>query len=66
MADDRVLEEFTHNLSKSPPSEIRGYLQDARFLHASRMLEGCKLDPIIISALFERRRPEAQKFHLMW
>ncbi|KAG8498325.1 hypothetical protein CXB51_007443 [Gossypium anomalum] len=42
MADDRVLEGFIHNLSKSAPSEIRGYLQDARFLHASHMLEGCK------------------------
>ncbi|MBA0859546.1 hypothetical protein Goshw_008113, partial [Gossypium schwendimanii] len=50
-ADNRVLEGFIHNLSKSPDNEIRGYLQDMGFLHASRMLRGCKLDPTLISAL---------------
>ncbi|MBA0844958.1 hypothetical protein Goarm_022888 [Gossypium armourianum] len=35
MADNRDLEGFIHNLSKSLYTEIRGYLQDVRFLHAS-------------------------------
>ncbi|MBA0707962.1 hypothetical protein Golax_019961 [Gossypium laxum] len=38
-----------HNLSKSPDTKIRGYLQDVRLSHASSMLEGCKLDPTLIS-----------------
>ncbi|KAH1106596.1 hypothetical protein J1N35_010364 [Gossypium stocksii] len=38
MVNDRVLERFTYNLSKSPNTEIHGYLQDARFLHDCRML----------------------------
>ncbi|MBA0877779.1 hypothetical protein Goshw_011929, partial [Gossypium schwendimanii] len=40
IANDRVLEGFIHNLSKNPDTEIRGYLQDARFLHVPRMLGG--------------------------
>ncbi|MBA0731044.1 hypothetical protein Golax_020670 [Gossypium laxum] len=40
-----------HNLSKSPDTEIRGYLQDTRFLHASCMLGNCKLDHTLISVL---------------
>ncbi|KAH1063850.1 hypothetical protein J1N35_028837 [Gossypium stocksii] len=52
--DDRVLEGFMHNLSKSTDTEIHGYLQDARFLHASRMLGDCKLNHKLISALVER------------
>ncbi|KAH1096640.1 hypothetical protein J1N35_013561 [Gossypium stocksii] len=55
-ANDRVLEGFIHNLSKVPIIEIRGYLQDAGFLHTSRMLKGCKLDHTLISMLVERRR----------
>ncbi|MBA0871969.1 hypothetical protein Goshw_003543 [Gossypium schwendimanii] len=51
MVDDRVLEGFIHNLSKSLDIEIRVYLQDARFLHASRILGGYKLDPTLINAL---------------
>ncbi|MBA0668198.1 hypothetical protein Goklo_001144, partial [Gossypium klotzschianum] len=49
--NDRVLKAFIHNLTKPPIPTICGYLQEARFLHASRMLEGCKLDPRLISAL---------------
>ncbi|KAK5840432.1 hypothetical protein PVK06_009332 [Gossypium arboreum] len=64
MADDCVLEGFIHNLSKSPDIEIRGYLQDARFLHVSRMLRGCNLDPTLISTLVERCRLEKHTFHL--
>ncbi|MBA0875513.1 hypothetical protein Goshw_018519, partial [Gossypium schwendimanii] len=52
-ADDHVLEGFTHNLSKSLDTEIHGYLQDARFLHVSCMLGGCKLDHTLINALDE-------------
>ncbi|KAH1056657.1 hypothetical protein J1N35_034722 [Gossypium stocksii] len=54
MANDRVLEAFMHNLAKPPITEIRGCLQEVRFLQASRMLEGCKFDPRLISALVER------------
>ncbi|MBA0783593.1 hypothetical protein Gotri_001287 [Gossypium trilobum] len=49
MADDRVLDRFIHNLSKSLNTKICGYLQDAEFLHVSRMLKGCKLDPTLTS-----------------
>ncbi|KAA3473978.1 serine/threonine-protein phosphatase 7 long form-like protein isoform X2 [Gossypium australe] len=65
MKDEHVLEGFIHNLSKSPDIEIRGYLQDARFLHAFRMLGSCKLDPILISALVERWRPETHTYYLL-
>ncbi|MBA0787441.1 hypothetical protein Gotri_027209 [Gossypium trilobum] len=58
MVDDCVLEGFIHNLLKRAPSEIRGYFQDVEFLHASRMFGGCKLDPILISGLVKRWRPE--------
>ncbi|MBA0662007.1 hypothetical protein Goklo_006213, partial [Gossypium klotzschianum] len=62
--NDRVLKGFIHNLSKSALSEIHHYLQDARFLHASRMLRGCKLDPTLINALVERWRRETRTFYL--
>ncbi|MBA0852111.1 hypothetical protein Goshw_001318, partial [Gossypium schwendimanii] len=51
MLDDRVLEGFIHNLSRNSGIEIRGYLQDAGFLHASCMLGSCKLNPALINAL---------------
>ncbi|KAK5792930.1 hypothetical protein PVK06_034062 [Gossypium arboreum] len=57
MADDHVLEGFIHNLSKGPITKIHYSLQDAGFLHASRMLGGCKLNPTLISTLVERWRP---------
>ncbi|MBA0660229.1 hypothetical protein Goklo_012271, partial [Gossypium klotzschianum] len=64
-ADDHILERFIHNLSKSLDTKIRGYLQDAGFLHASHMLWGCKPDPTLISVLVERWRPETHTFYLL-
>ncbi|MFQ6651823.1 hypothetical protein Gotur_023996 [Gossypium turneri] len=64
MVDDHVLEGFIHKLSKSPDTEIRSYLQDAGFLHASCMLRGCNLHPTVISPLVERWRPEMHTFYL--
>ncbi|KAG8480813.1 hypothetical protein CXB51_025545 [Gossypium anomalum] len=63
-ADDKVLEGFIHNLSKSAPNAIHLHLQDAGFLDASHMLGGYKLDSTLISALVERWRPEMHIFHL--
>ncbi|MBA0847718.1 hypothetical protein Goshw_022039, partial [Gossypium schwendimanii] len=51
MTDDSVLEGFIHNLSKSPNTKIRGYLQGTRFFYASGMLGGYKLDPTLVSSL---------------
>ncbi|KAK5842478.1 hypothetical protein PVK06_004842 [Gossypium arboreum] len=65
MTNDRVLEGFIHNLSKGPITKIYGYLQNTGFLHASRMLRGCKLDPTLISALVERWRLKTHAFHLL-
>ncbi|KAH1090358.1 hypothetical protein J1N35_017615 [Gossypium stocksii] len=64
-ADDCVLEEFIHNLSKSLGTEIRGYLQDTEFLHASHMLRGCKLDPTLIDMLVKRWRLKTHTYHLL-
>ncbi|KAH1047376.1 hypothetical protein J1N35_038160, partial [Gossypium stocksii] len=63
-ANDRVLERLIHNLSKSPDTEIFGYLQDTGFLHVSRILGGCKLDLTLISALVKRWRLETYTSHL--
>ncbi|KAH1097429.1 hypothetical protein J1N35_014350 [Gossypium stocksii] len=54
MADDRVLEAFIHNTSEPLIPEFHGYLQEVRFLHASRIQRGCKPDPTLISALVGR------------
>ncbi|KAK5836019.1 hypothetical protein PVK06_011756 [Gossypium arboreum] len=54
MVDDRVLKGFIHNIGKHVIPEIRGHLQAAGFLHASRMSGGCKLDLQQISTLLER------------
>ncbi|KAH1097819.1 hypothetical protein J1N35_014740 [Gossypium stocksii] len=51
MADDRVLEGFIHNMGKLAILEIRGHLQQARFLHASHMIRGYKLSLTLINAL---------------
>ncbi|MBA0550815.1 hypothetical protein Golob_021729 [Gossypium lobatum] len=40
MADDRVLEDFIHNMGKLAIFEIRGHLQAVAFLHAFRMSRG--------------------------
>ncbi|KAK5819398.1 hypothetical protein PVK06_024396 [Gossypium arboreum] len=64
MAKNRVLEAIIHNSAKFLIPSICGYLQELRFLHAPRMLKGCKLDPIHINALLERWRPKTHTFHL--
>ncbi|KAK5772056.1 hypothetical protein PVK06_048317 [Gossypium arboreum] len=63
-ADDRVLEGFIHNIGKHAIPKIRGHLQVARFLYASNMSGGCKLNLQLISALVERWRLETYTFHL--
>ncbi|MBA0729158.1 hypothetical protein Golax_025926, partial [Gossypium laxum] len=63
-ADDLVLERTIYNLAMPSITELRGYLQEAGFLHTSCMLDGWKLDPTLISALVERWRPEIHTFHL--
>ncbi|KAH1047538.1 hypothetical protein J1N35_038322 [Gossypium stocksii] len=64
MAGDCVLEAFVHNLAKLPITESHGYLQEAKFLHTSRMLGSCKIDLRLISALVERWMLKTHIFHL--
>ncbi|KAH1031128.1 hypothetical protein J1N35_043302 [Gossypium stocksii] len=64
MAEDRILEMYIRNLPAPPSPLIEPYLRDARFLHVALMGRGCKLDPILVSALVERQRPETHTFHL--
>ncbi|MBA0639262.1 hypothetical protein Goklo_022305 [Gossypium klotzschianum] len=42
-ADNRVLKAFRHDLAKPSITEIYGYLQEAGFLHAFRMLGAANL-----------------------
>ncbi|MBA0813521.1 hypothetical protein Gohar_027366 [Gossypium harknessii] len=55
---------FIHNMGKPMILEIRGHLQAAGFLHASRMSRGCKLDLQLISVLVERWRCRTHTFHI--
>ncbi|MFQ6620213.1 hypothetical protein Gotur_001060 [Gossypium turneri] len=51
-------------LAMPPIPEIHGYLQEARFFHASRMQGGCKLNLTLTDALVERWRSETHTFHI--
>ncbi|MBA0866835.1 hypothetical protein Goshw_024872, partial [Gossypium schwendimanii] len=48
----------------SSSSVIEPYLRDAKFLHVAFIGLGCKLDPTLVSALVERRKPEMHTFHI--
>ncbi|MBA0570019.1 hypothetical protein Golob_003708, partial [Gossypium lobatum] len=50
MVDNRVLEGFIHNLSKSSDIKIRGYLLDTRFLHVSPLQLGLPMDGPVVTA----------------
>ncbi|KAH1038791.1 hypothetical protein J1N35_040534 [Gossypium stocksii] len=60
MANDHLLEAFIHNTGEPLILEIRGYLQEAGFLHVSRMQGDFKLNPTLISTLVE-----IYTFHLL-
>ncbi|XP_061354297.1 uncharacterized protein LOC133298924 [Gastrolobium bilobum] len=45
------------------PDVVANYLQQAGFLHVSRM-QHVQIDPMLISALVERWRPETHTFHM--
>ncbi|KAK5793440.1 hypothetical protein PVK06_034586 [Gossypium arboreum] len=55
---------YKPNLSARALRVIEQHLQEARFLHVSRMLEGTKLESALISALVERWRANTHAFHL--
>ncbi|XP_038998440.1 serine/threonine-protein phosphatase 7 long form homolog [Hibiscus syriacus] len=46
------------------PRPIWRYLDEAGFGYIAKIGGGCKLEPILISALIERWRPETHTFHL--
>ncbi|KAG8503651.1 hypothetical protein CXB51_001637 [Gossypium anomalum] len=64
MVDDCVLEGFIYNMGKPAIPKICGHLQQVGFLHASRMIRGCKLNLTLINVLVERWRRETHTFHL--
>ncbi|KAL4319740.1 hypothetical protein GQ457_18G007600 [Hibiscus cannabinus] len=47
-----------------PDPLIEHYLEEVRFLHASKIIGGAKLDVDLINAFLERWRLETHTFHL--
>ncbi|MBA0707762.1 hypothetical protein Golax_019780, partial [Gossypium laxum] len=64
MTKDRIIETYIHNLSAKAQRVIEQHLQEAGFLHVSRILRGTKLELALISVLLEMWRPETHAFHL--
>ncbi|XP_017638058.1 uncharacterized protein LOC108479781 [Gossypium arboreum] len=64
--EDRIIETYIHNLSARVPRVIEKHLQEAGFLHVSRMHGRIKLEPALISTLLERWRLETHIPSSVW
>ncbi|MBA0817403.1 hypothetical protein Gohar_021452, partial [Gossypium harknessii] len=63
-AEDRILECYICNLPAPPSPLVELYLREASFLHVALVGMRCKLNPIFVNTLVERKRPEMHTFHL--